>query len=125
MKNNLVHFAIYIDDMNRAKTFYTNLFGWNFNSYGPEDFLQIKHNDKKDAQLIGALQSRKYNPIDERINGFECSIEVDDIDAIIQAISENGGEIIMPKTEIPHVGWLVKFLDTEKNIVCVIQYHKS
>ena len=125
MKNKLVHFAIYIDDMNRAKTFYTNLFGWNFNSYGPEDFLQIKHSNKKNAQLIGALQSRKYNPLDKRINGFECSIEVDDIDTIIQAISENGGKIIIPKTEISHVGWLVKFLDTEKNIVCAIQYNKS
>ena len=124
MKNKLVHFAIYIDNMDRAKTFYSNLFGWNYNSYGPEDFLQIKDSDTNDAQLIGALQSRKYSPIAEKINGFECSIEVDDIDAIIKAVTKNGGRIIMPKIEIPHVGWLVKFLDTEKNIVCAIQYHK-
>lgn len=122
MSNKLSHFAIYIDNMDRAKTFYSNLFGWDFNSYGPEDFLQIKDSDKKGAQLIGALQSRKYSPFDNNIIGFECSIEVEDIDAIITTVKDNKGEIVMPKTEIPHVGWLVKFLDTEGNILCAIQY---
>ena len=32
--------------------------------------------------------------------------------------------IVMPKTEIPHVGWLVKFLDTEGNLVCAMEYNK-
>ncbi|WP_281987027.1 VOC family protein [Aquimarina aggregata] len=125
MSNKLKHFAIYIDDMDRAKTFYSNLFGWDFNSYGPEDFLQIKDSSKKDAELIGALQSRKYSPLNEKIIGFECSIEVEDIDATITIVEENNGEIVMPKTEIPYVGWLVKFLDTEGNIVCAVQYHKK
>lgn len=124
MSNKLKHFAIYIDDMDRAKTFYSNLFGWDFNSYGPEDFLQIKDSSKKDAELIGALQSRKYSPLNDKIIGFECSIEIEDIDATIAIIEENNGEIVMPKTEIPYVGWLVKFLDTEGNIVCAVQYHK-
>lgn len=124
MSNKLRHFAIYIDDMDRAKTFYSNLFGWDFNSYGPEDFLQIKDSTKKDAELIGALQSRKYSPLSEKIIGFECSIEVEDIDTTIELIEENNGEIVMPKTEIPYVGWLVKFLDTEGNIVCAAEYHK-
>lgn len=121
MENNLVHFAIYIDNMKRAKAFYENLFGWSFNSYGPKDFLQIKQNSE-DGIPIGALQSRKYSPIDEKIIGFECSIEVVDIDVTIEKIKRNKGKIVMPKTEIPYVGWLVKFLDTEKNIICAIQY---
>lgn len=125
MKNDLAHFAIYIDDMKRAKDFYNNIFGWGFNSYGPEDFLQIKNGSGDDAQLIGALQDRKYSPIDEKINGFECSISVTDIDDIIKKIEANKGKIVMPKTEIPYVGWLVKFLDTEGNILCAVQYRDS
>lgn len=122
MKNNLAHFAIYIDDMERAKDFYSNLFGWDYNSYGAEDFLQIKDSSGTEASLIGALQSRKYSPIDDRIIGFECSIAVTDIDAIIKKIETCKGKLVMPKTEIPHVGWLVKFLDTEGNILCAVQY---
>lgn len=125
MKNNLSHFAIYIEDMKRAKAFYSNLFGWDYNSYGQDDFLQIKDSSDDDSKLIGALQSRKYSSVDEKIIGFECSIEVENIDAIIEKIEANDGKIVMPKTEIPYVGWLVKFLDTEGNIVCAIQYHKQ
>lgn len=124
MKNNLTHFAIYIDDMDRAKKFYSNLFDWSFNSYGPEDFLQIKNSVEENAPPIGALQARKYSPIADRIIGFECSVEVQDIDTTVKSIIANSGKIVMPKTEIPHVGWLVKFLDTEGNIVCAIQYAK-
>ena len=122
MKNKLAHFAIYIDDMKRAKEFYSDLFGWDYNSYGADDFLQIKDSSETDASLIGALQSRKYSPLDDKIIGFECSIAVSDIDAIIKKIETNKGKVVMPKTEIPHVGWLVKFLDTEGNIVCAVQY---
>lgn len=125
MKNNLSHFAIYIDDIDRAKAFYSNLFGWDYDSYGQDDFLQIKDSSDDDSKAIGALQSRKYSPIDEKIIGFECSIAVDNIDEIITKTEANNGKIVMPKTEIPYVGWLVKFLDTEGNIVCVVQYHNQ
>lgn len=108
--------------MKRAKQFYSNLFGWDYNSYGPDDFLQIKDSSENDASLIGALQARTYSPIDEKIIGFECSTAVENIDDIVAKIEANNGKIVMPKTEIPYVGWLVKFLDTEGNIVCAVQY---
>ena len=125
MKNKLAHFAIYIDDIDRAKTFYSNLFGWEFNNYGQNDFLQIKNPELEEAPPIGALQARKYSPIQDKVIGFECSIEVQDIDRVEELIRENGGKIVMPKTAIPYVGWLIKFVDTEDNIVCAIQYDQS
>lgn len=108
--------------MERAKDFYSNLFGWDYNSYGPNDFLQIKDGPEENALLIGALQARKFSPITEKIIGFECSVSVQNIDDVITKIEANKGKIVMPKTEIPYVGWLVKFLDTEGNIVCAVQY---
>jgi len=125
MKNKLTHFAIYIDDIDRAKKFYSKLFGWDFNSYGPSDFLQIKTGESEGAELIGALQARKYSPIEDKIIGFECSIEVVNLDETVESVIENGGKILMQKTAIPYVGWLSKFLDTENNIVCAIQYDDS
>ncbi|MEO0507101.1 MAG: VOC family protein [Bacteroidota bacterium] len=125
MKNNLLHFAIYTSDIDRTKAFYSNLFGWDFNSYGQGDFMQIKDSPGKEGKLIGALQSREYSPIEDKILGFECSISVLNIDDTITKIEANNGKIVMPKTEIPYVGWLVKFLDTEGNIVCAVQYHNN
>jgi predicted enzyme related to lactoylglutathione lyase len=38
MKNKLTHFAIHIDDIERAKYFYDGVFDWGFTAYGQGDF---------------------------------------------------------------------------------------
>lgn len=121
MKNKLAHFAIHIDDIERAKNFYGEVFEWGFASYGPQDFLQIKADKTETGELIGALQSRNYSPVKEKIIGMECTIAVENVDEIIQRVENNGGQILMPKTAIPYVGWITKFLDTEGNLVCAMQ----
>lgn len=124
MDNKLSHFAIFIDDIDRAKAFYSKVFEWGFESYGPADFVQIKSNTGESGQLMGALQDRKYQMTEEKVIGFECSINVDDVDAIAELVTSSGGEILMSKTEIPYVGSLIKFKDTEGNIVCAMQYQE-
>jgi predicted enzyme related to lactoylglutathione lyase len=121
MPNKLTHFAIHIDDMERAKSFYEGVFDWGFASYGPADFLQIKADKTDKGELIGALQSRKYSPVKEKLVGLECTIRVADIEDIIKKVEHKGGQVLMPKTAIPYVGWIIKFLDTEGNLVCAMQ----
>jgi len=125
MKNKLTHFAVYTDDIERAKQFYDNVFDWGFNSYGQSDFLQIKDDKSENGELIGALQSRKYSPVPEKIIGLECSISVENVDSIIEKVRNSGGKILMDKTAIPYVGWITKFLDTEGNLLCAMQYDNS
>ena len=125
MTNKLTHFAIHIDDMERAKHFYDKVFDWGFNTYGQEDFVQIKSNKSDDGILLGAMQSRKYSSIPEKIAGFECSFGVENIEEVIKKVEENGGKIVMPKTAVPHVGWIAKFIDTEGNLFCGMQYDAS
>lgn len=125
MKNKITHFAIHIDNIERAKSFYDGVFDWGFNSYGQDDFLQIKSDKSENGELIGAMQSRKYSPVPDKIIGLECSIGVENIDDIIEKVKSHGGQILMPKTAIPHVGWIAKFLDTEGNLMCGMQYDNS
>ncbi|MCA6363311.1 MAG: VOC family protein [Bacteroidetes bacterium] len=124
MSNKLAHFAIHIDDIERARSFYEGVFDWGFNSYGQRDFLQIKADKSAHGELIGALQARTYSPVQEKVIGFECTIAVENMDEIIEKVIGCGGQIVMPKTAIPYVGWIVKFLDTEGNLVCAMQYEK-
>lgn len=35
------------------------------------------------------------------------------------------GQILLPKTAIPYVGWIAKFLDTEDNLICAMQYDNT
>jgi uncharacterized protein len=99
MKNKLTHFAIHIDNIDRAKQFYQGVFEWGFASYGPPDFLQIKTDQSENGELIGALQSRRYSPVKEKIVGLECTIGVESVDEVITRVEKSGGENLMQKLQ--------------------------
>ena len=118
--NKLAHFDIHSGDTNRSKAFYEKVFDWKCSSYpGAEDFFQI---NASDGSVIGAISGRRYNPDSKDIFGFECSITVDDVEETVAAVEAAGGKTLMPKTAIPHVGWIAKFLDPEGNLFAAIKY---
>jgi hypothetical protein len=116
------HFAINADDVPRARRFYERVFGWRFEAWGPPNFLQIFTGPSDDSEIRGALQGRRELIDGQRTVGFECSFAVDDVDAITSAVLANGGTILIPKTLIPTVGYLIFFRDTEGNAVGAMQY---
>lgn len=118
MANNLAHFSIHADDVKRAKKFYEDVFGWKFNPYGPPDFYQIQTGTNDNPGVRGALQKRNL----PKGIGFECTISVESLDKIEVAIKKNGGRIVMERAQIPKVGTLIKFEDTEGNISCAMRY---
>ena len=121
--NHVVHFAVHADDVERARAFYEAVFGWSFEAWGPPDFYLIHTGPESDRGIHGALQKRQVPLIEgQGVSAYECSISVSDVAAIAKAIGENGGEIVVPATEIPTVGTLVQFRDTEGNIACAMQY---
>jgi predicted enzyme related to lactoylglutathione lyase len=58
-------------------------------------------------------------------NCFECTIAVDDLDAVTAAITANGGRILMEKAPVPTVGVLTKFEDTEGNVLGAMAYERK
>jgi len=127
MANQLSHFAIHADDLERARKFYGAIFGWKFQGWGGDmtDFCQITDAAGNMLAPLGAMQSRKFNVAPKPVIGLECSFAVDDVDAIARAVEANGGKIVMKKSAIPGVAWLIKFLDTEGNLLCAAQYDPS
>ncbi|MFP6807644.1 MAG: VOC family protein [Pseudomonadales bacterium] len=120
--NNVAHFAIHSDDIERAKEFYAEVFGWKFNPYGPPGFYQIQTGPDETPGIRGALQERLVGPGGEHIHGFECSISVESLDDTFDAVVASGGKIVLDKCTIPNVGSLFKFTDTEGNLVVAMQY---
>ena len=45
--------------------------------------------------------------------------------ALFMEVKSNGGQVLMPKTAIPYVGYIAKFLDTEGNLICGMQYDNT
>jgi predicted enzyme related to lactoylglutathione lyase len=122
MPNNLKHFSINADNVLRAKTFYERVLGWQFTPWGPPNFYLIRTGTSDDPGVEGALQGRREIVKGKPMFGFEGSIGVDSIDDTIAAIEANGGKIVMPKFEIPTVGTLIFFEDTEGTVVGAMQY---
>lgn len=121
--NKVMHFDIHASNADKTREFYEAVFDWKCNSYaGAEEFYQISTSE---GEVIGAISGRKYNPDLKNIYGFECSISVDDVEDTIRAVEKAGGKTLMPRTAIPGVGWIAKFLDPDGNLFCAIKYDKS
>jgi predicted enzyme related to lactoylglutathione lyase len=75
--------------------------------------------------IQGAVVKRTEPIVGKGFYGFECSFSVEDVDKIAAAVEANGGKIVMPKVAIPTVGWLIKFEDTEGNLVGAIRYDQK
>ena len=123
--NNVVHFAIHANEVSRAKSFYENVFAWQFEEWGPPDFYLIRTGTSENRGIRGALQKRTDELSGTGTMGFECSISVADLHATIVSIEAHGGTIVVKEVEIPTVGRLIKFADTEGNLACAIQYNEG
>lgn len=114
----VMHFEISADDPKRAMDFYDKVFGWKYQKYegGNMDYWLVTAGDKSEPGINGAIQPRTQLP-----QPVISTIMVDSIDATVTKIIENGGRIIVPKMDIPKVGVMVYFQDTEGNIFGAMQ----
>jgi len=123
--NHVVHFAIHANDVERAKAFYANVFGWSFEEWGPPEFYLIHTGTNQNRGIRGALQKRNEPLGNGSMTGYECSISVEDLTNMVEKIVKHGGSIAMKEVEIPTVGRIARFVDTEGNLACVIQYNEG
>jgi predicted enzyme related to lactoylglutathione lyase len=117
MTPHVTHCAINADDVEASLRFYKALFGWDFEPYGPPGFFRME----REAGPIVALQQRR-DLGGVRMTGFECTVAVDDVDAVAAAVVECGGRIVMERATIPGVGDLIFFEDPNGNVVGAIRY---
>ena len=118
--NNVLHFAIHADDL-EPREFYQQVFGWRFEDWEPPDFYRVHTGTTEDPGIAGALQKRQTELLNRGSTGFTCTVSVSDIEDTTRSVTEHGGKITY-SGEIPTVGKLVSFEDTEGNIVCAMQY---
>ncbi|MGO4273225.1 VOC family protein [Paenibacillus sp. TAF58] len=126
----IVHFEIHVDDMERAKTFYGEVFGWVFedwSQYAGMPYFGAVTGDAEEMGINGALMQRHGPTPDpgQPMNGFACTIGVGDYDAAEVAILRIGGTIPMPKYALPGMAWQGYYIDTEGNIFGIHQPDKN
>ena len=119
-----VHFEIHAADFERAKAFYSGLFGWTFVPRA-EDFWMISTGPANEPGIDGGMVKRRgANPDPDDptpVVGFICTHQVPDVDAYVRKALALGGTVALPKMAIPGVGWLAYVKDTESNIFGMMQ----
>jgi predicted enzyme related to lactoylglutathione lyase len=123
MANSVAHFEIFASDVERARKFYERVFGWSFEVAGPPDFYLIVTGPANDPGMThGLIAKRKGAAVEGPLNSFRCTVSVRSISESAAAIEAAGGKLRSDIAEIPGVGKVIEFADTENNIACVMQY---
>jgi predicted enzyme related to lactoylglutathione lyase len=120
--NNVVHFAIHATDVERAQRFYGAVFGWRFEAWGPPGFFRVHTGTAGDPGIEGALHERQEPLTGTGMRGFECTVSVDDLASVRERVLAHGGTILYDGVEIPTVGTLLQFLDSEGNVCGAMRY---
>jgi predicted enzyme related to lactoylglutathione lyase len=109
----IVHFEIPADDVERARKFYSTLFGWKIEKpEGEMDYWMISTSgDNNDKSSLGGGMMKRKDPHQPNLN----YIGVSSIDEYSKKVNELGGKVVMPKTEIPGYGFFAVCSDTENN----------
>jgi len=118
----IVHFEMPADDVERAKKFYTDLFGWKIekwpgtsskdsSSSSMEYWIVSTTDDKGNKTPIGGgLMKRQEQH--QQITNF---IDVNSVDEYSSKIEKLGGKVVVTKMAVPGMGYFAVCHDTENN----------
>jgi predicted enzyme related to lactoylglutathione lyase len=117
---NIVWFEIPADEVGRARTFYTKLFGWKITKFPMA--MEYWHVDTggADASPDGGLMKRQPGQ-----QGITAYISVPSVDQYMAKVQKLGGKICMPKTAVPQMGYFAVCMDTENNAFAIWEMSKD
>ena len=120
MSDKVVHFEIPADELDRARAFYQEAFGWTINAI-PELGYDIVETTPVDNETnlpteLGAINGGMMLR-EPPITGPVIVIGVDNIDATLRRLEELGGKTEIPKQAVADMGFAAYFSDPEGNIV--------
>jgi hypothetical protein len=119
----VVHFEIPVDDLARAKKFYSSIFGWELQDFQFAEGMtytgvrtvpvdEKTYMPKEPGAINGGMMQRSkdvHSPI--------ITINVDSIDEYVKKIKAAGGKAVMPKGEVPDMGFYAYVNDSEGNVI--------
>jgi predicted enzyme related to lactoylglutathione lyase len=114
MKNQVFWYEIPVEDMNRAKLFYSNVFGFNLSEvHSSGGQMVVFDGNSSSYGASGCLVEKgETNPSE---NGTLVYFSCKDIDDTLELIDLHNGHVILVKRDIGENGYYAHFIDTEGN----------
>ncbi len=114
----VMHFEIPADDIERARSFYSKLFGWEIKEIPDMDYWVISTSGEK---AVGGGMMKRRHPQQPIVD----YIDVPSVDKYAANIEKLGGKVIVPKTAVPEMGYFAICLDTENNTFGIWENNKN
>lgn len=114
----IVHFEIPADDIERAKKFYTELFGWEIKEDPEIEYYLITTSGEK--AVDGGMMKREHPQ--QQITNY---IDVCCVDEYSTKVEKLGGKVVAPKMAVPGMGYFAICLDTENNAFGIWESNKE
>jgi predicted enzyme related to lactoylglutathione lyase len=110
MGNPICHWELMVNDVKKAKAFYGKVFDWKFDDKGMPGYTLIQPG----RDPAGGMMAKP-----PQAPGCALSVYflVEDIEKTLAKATRAGAKVVVPKTEIPTVGWFATFLDPDG--ICV------
>jgi uncharacterized protein len=109
--SSIVWFEIPSDNVERARKFYSTLFGWKIEKYPAlEDYWHIDTGGGNDTPDGGLLKRQKGQ------QGITTYIGVTSVDDSAKQVEQLGGKICLAKTAVAEMGYFAICQDPDNNI---------
>ena len=104
----IVHVEFSTKDREADGSFYSELFGWQVTQMPEMNYATFETQEGVGGGL---------NPVTDQYPAGTVTVYVgtEDIDATLSKAEKLGGKILVPKSEIPGVGWFAFFIDRSGN----------
>ena len=116
----IVHFEIPVDDIERARKFYSELFGWDIKDAGMPGVEYFSVMTAGEHPVHGGMMKRQLPQ--QQISNYIDIPSVDDYAAKVVAL---GGSILAPKSPVPGMGYFAVCMDTEGNVFGIWEENKE
>jgi predicted enzyme related to lactoylglutathione lyase len=110
MASGIVWFEIPADKPERAKAFYSKLFGWKINPIPTMPDYQHIDTGGPDASPDGGLMTRRHP--EQAITSY---VSVASVAKSAATVEKLGGKVCVPKSAVPQMGYFAICQDTEGN----------
>lgn len=122
----IVHFEIAVNDLEKARKFYGDSFGWKLDDWKmPDGSVYIGVHTTpidektrmplKPGAINGGIMQR--NEKVKNVRGAIVAVNVSSIDEKVKQIEKGGGKVVTPKADVMGMGFYAYVSDLDGNIV--------
>ena len=123
----VVHFEIPAANMNRARRFYENVFGWDTEKVPKMEYVMAR-SVKVDKRRMPTEKGAINGGIMKRGKGVKTpviTIDVKSVNGAINRVLAHKGKVVLPKFEVMDMGYCAYVKDSEGNVIGLWQNKKK